>query len=93
MLAADTTVAQGSERKFIHNLMFLWAEFQSIVGIDQKQNDEGNSLALLGNVFQEEIKEKMPPRQTWQKSTTHQVCDMTPGLLRGKEETLSSAEL
>lgn len=56
---------EGSERKFIHNLMFLWAAFQSIVGIDQKQNDEGNSLALLGNVFQEEIKEKMPPRQTF----------------------------
>lgn len=78
---------EGSERKFIHNLMFLWAAFQSIVGTDQKQNDEGNSLTLLGNVFQEERKEKMPSRQTFsfdKKSPSHHVCDMTPGLLGGK---------
>jgi hypothetical protein len=43
--------------------MFLREAFQSIVRIYQKQNDERNLLALLGNVFQEKKKrKKCPPR-------------------------------
>ena len=40
--------------------MFLREAFQSIVRIYQKQNDERNLLALLGNVFQEKKKKGQP---------------------------------